>query len=84
MKLIENCRHWWKLWSIRLNALGLALMAWIQIDPVSVLAVWNMLPGHTASYLPRGVVAALGGILFLLSMMSRLVHQPKLERPNGQ
>lgn len=84
MKLIENCKAWWKLWSIRINAFGLALMAWIQIDPVSVLSVWNMLPGHTAGTLPRSLVAAIGGIIFLLAMISRLVHQPKLEKPDGQ
>lgn len=80
MKLIENCRHWWKLWSVRVNAIGLAIMGWIQFDPVSALAVWNMLPGQTAAALPRSVVVVLGGTLFALALISRLVHQPKLEK----
>lgn len=84
MKLIENCKQWWKLWSIRINAIGLALMGWIQFDPVSALSVWNMLPGQASAALPRSVVASLGGVLFALAMISRLVHQPKLEKPDGQ
>lgn len=77
---IDNCKHWWKMWSIRLNSIGLAILGWVAIDPVSALAVYNMLPGATAGYIPRSVIAGGGAVLFALSMLSRLVRQPKLEQ----
>lgn len=83
MKLIEGARQWWRLWSIRLNAIGLALLGWVQFDPVSALSVWNMLPGEVRAVLPRDVVALVGGLFFVLSMLARLVHQPTLRPSTG-
>lgn len=80
MTLIDDCKRWWKLWSIRLNAIGLLILGWIQFDPVSALAVWNMMPGPVASRIPAGMVSTLGMILFGLSMLARVVKQPKLEK----
>lgn len=78
--LIENCKQWWRLWSIRLNAIGLAVLAYIQFDPVGALGVWNMMPGPVARAIPAQAVTAIGMALFALSMIARLVHQPKLEK----
>ena len=41
---VNDARQWWRWWSMRFNAIGLAILAWVQFDPVSVLAVWNMMP----------------------------------------
>ena len=81
MRLIENwARTWWRLWSVRLNAAGLALLMWVQIDPVSVLYVWSMMPAPVQDALPRNFVAVTGMALLGLSMIARLVRQPKLRR----
>ena len=77
-RLVPEARKWWKLWSIRLNAAGLALLAWMQIDPVSVLYVWNMMPPAVTRTLPVGAVMWLGMALFALSIIARLVSQPKV------
>ena len=82
MKLIENARAWWKLWSIRLNAIGLSILAYVQIDPVGALAVWNMMPGEVRRVLPSNIVTIVGLAFFVLSMIARLVVQPKLAK-NG-
>lgn len=84
MTLIDDCKKWWKLWSIRLNALGLLILGYIQFDPVGALSVWNMMPGPVQAYIPRGAITVLGMALFALSMLARLVHQPKLEKPHGE
>ena len=84
MKLVEDCRHWWRFASVRLNALGLLIMGWVAVDPVSVLAVWNMMPAGVRDRLPVGFVGVVGGVLFALSILARLVRQPRLEKPNGQ
>lgn len=84
MRLIENARIWWRLWSIRLNAIGLAILGYVQFDPIGALAVWNMLPGEVRRVAPPNILTVIGMVLFGLSMLARLVHQPKLRgKDNG-
>jgi hypothetical protein len=85
MKLIEDwARKWWRLWSVRLNAIGLGILGWVQFDPVGAIAVWNMMPPDVRRVLPPNIVTLIGLALFGLSMLARVVAQPKLERkPDG-
>ena len=78
MKLIDNWKQSWRMWSIRLNAVGLAMLAWIQIDPVSVMIVWNMMPIDARRVLPDNFLMIVGSSLFALSMIARLVRQEKV------
>lgn len=79
MKLIEDwASKWWRLWSVRLNAIGLAILGWVQFDPVGAVAVWNMMPLDVRRVLPPNIVMLIGLALFGLSMIARLVQQPKL------
>lgn len=79
MKLIPQWRTYWRSWSVRLNAIGLALLGWIAIDPVSLLAVWNMMPAAVRDLVPAQFLSLIGAALFALSMLARVVRQPKLE-----
>jgi hypothetical protein len=83
LKLIEGARQWWRMWSQRINALGLLILSYIAIDPVSVLVVWNMMPPEVRARAPVTLVASIGAILFGLSMLARMVRQPKLEKSDG-
>ena len=83
MKFIQDARQWWRFWSIRLNAIGLSILAYVQIDPVGALAVWNMMPGEVRHVLPANIVTLIGLAFFALSMIARLVVQPKLGKANG-
>lgn len=78
MKLLPHWRELWRSWSVRLNALGLAILTWFAVDPVSLLGVWNMMPPSVRELIPEQLVSGLGAILFLLAMIARLVRQPKL------
>ncbi|XAI96261.1 putative holin [Microcystis phage Mae-JY29] len=82
-RLVPEARAWWKLWSIRFNALGLAVLAWVQVDPVSVLAVWNMMPPAVTHVIPASALMWIGMALFVLSSISRLVVQPKVRKTDG-
>lgn len=82
--LIDNACQWWKLWSIRLNAIGLAILGWVSFDPVGVLSVWNMMPHAVTQAFPPSALKYVGMTLFALSMIARLVRQPKLEKPNAE
>lgn len=81
--LVPEARAFWKLWSIRFNAMGLAILAWVQVDPVSVLAVWNMMPPAVTRAVPASAVMWVGMALFALSMLARVVSQPKVHQ-NGK
>lgn len=74
----DDLRHWWKLWSLRFNAVGVAILSYVYFDPVGALAVWNMMPAPVRDLLPRDVLTHVGMALFALSMLARLVKQPKL------
>ncbi|MEN9936064.1 MAG: hypothetical protein RLZZ387_2643 [Chloroflexota bacterium] len=81
LHLIDDwARKWWRLWSVRLNAIGLAILAWVQIDPVGALAVWAMMPSEVRAALPPNFVTVVGLLFFGLSMLARLVVQPRLDR----
>ncbi len=82
--LVENARQWWRLWSMRLNAIGLAILGWISFEPVSVLTVWNMMPPAVRDHFPPRTMLVVSMAFFALSMMARLVRQPKLEKSNAE
>lgn len=79
MTLIANARQFWRLWSVRFNALGIALLGWVQFDPVGALAVWNMMPAPVRQLLPANLLTIIGMALFALSILARVVAQPKLK-----
>jgi hypothetical protein len=78
--LIPEARLWWRFWSVRFNALGLAILAWVQFDPVSVLYVYNMMPRPFRALMPDMLFTSLAIMLFALAMIARLVRQPKIEQ----
>lgn len=78
----------WHSFSTRLNAIGLLILGWFQVDPVSVLSVWNSMPAVVRENLPPRFVLWVGMACFALSMLSRIVRQPKMaakieEKSNG-
>lgn len=80
LHLIDDwARKVWRFWSVRLNAIGLAILGWVQFDPVGALAVWNMMPPAVRHALPDNFLTLLGLSLFALAMLARVVAQPKLE-----
>ena len=78
--LVPEARDWWRLASIRLNAIGLLILGWVQFDPVGVLTVWNLMPPAVTRAIPATAVTWLGMALFALSMLARLVVQPRVTR----
>jgi hypothetical protein len=77
--LVPEAREWWRLASIRFNAIGAALLAWVTFDPVSVLGVWNMMPANLREVVPSNAFQFIALILFGLGMLARFVKQPKVQ-----
>lgn len=76
--LVDNWCRAWRFWSIRFNALGLAILSFASFEPVAALGVWNMMPAPVKAFLPQNIVLYIGMALFVLSMLARVVKQPKL------
>lgn len=79
LKLLPHWRVLWRSWSVRLNAVGIALLGWFAVDPVSLLAVWNMMPAPVRDLIPEQFLSTIGAGLFALSLIARLVRQPKMQ-----
>lgn len=79
LKLLPHWHVLWRSWSVRFNAIGVLILGWFAIDPVSLLAVWNMMPAPVRDLIPEQLLSTIGAVLFGLSMLARLVRQPKMQ-----
>lgn len=81
MKLIEEARHAWKMWSIRIAAVAAILAGVIASNQSIALGLVYFLPDG-----PWRVVAGIGIglVVFVIPTVARLVKQEKLEKPDGQ
>ncbi len=80
MKLVEDAKVWWKLWSIRLGALGTALTTLLIASPDAMLFAWNLLPMDLRASIPPQYVPLIGVFIFVMSMAARLIKQEKLTK----
>ena len=80
LKLIEQWRLFWRMWSIRFTALGTVLLGWITASPDIITAAWTFLPGEIKSYIPQEYLMYVTISLFILGMFSRIIKQDKLDK----
>lgn len=69
-RLIDECRRWWKLWSVRWNALGALLMPLLILVPA--------LPNEVQGLMPLKARAVAAGLYCLIGIALRLTAQKKL------
>jgi len=77
MKLIDGWRQAWRLWSVRLSAIGVMLMGWAALTPDALLQAWNALPADVQAMVPENIGKAIPFLLFLGTLIARYVSQPK-------
>lgn len=82
IELIENWRKWYKLWSVRLVALGTVLAGWFIASPDAFLQVWMMLPQDLKDTLPPEVVKYIPIAILTAGTLARVVKQNKLPQVN--
>lgn len=82
MKPIDNWRKWYRLWSIRLGAIGASLTTLLIASPDAVLYAWNLLPMDLRAAIPPQYVPLIGVFIFVMSMVARLVKQESLKDKN--
>lgn len=78
MKLIDNWRHSWKMWSVRLSALGASAMGLFLYFPEWTLYLFNAMPREVRDLLPDNLALFLAMIVFVGTAISRIVKQEKL------
>lgn len=80
-ELIPDWKKAWRFWSMRLAALGTAITSLLILWPDAALQAWNLLPQDLKSVLPERMVPIIGVGIFILSMVARVINQPKLNTP---
>src|SRR6187431_637145 len=84
MKLADNAKFWWRFWSVRLSAVGAILMGVVTAWPDSILYLWGAMPSEVRGLIPQQFVTLIAMFIFVMSAVSRVVKQAKIERLSQQ
>lgn len=76
--LIDNWRDGWRLWSVRCQALGLALLGLIEMFPDIVYRAWAALPPAMQSHVHEDVVRWVAYATLIAAIVARFIRQRKL------
>ena len=79
MKLITDWRQSWRLWSVRVSAIGAMLFAFLLAAPDQALAVWQALPADVQALIPNA--KEIGLVLTIAALAARVLRQK--ERGDG-
>ncbi len=75
MKLIDNAKHWWKMWSIRLSASGAFLMsAWFLYGP-QITIWWQTSAADYFPFLSPFCIKWIGLALVIFGQVARVIKQ---------
>ncbi len=75
--LIPRWRQAWRLWSVRVSAIGAILFTLLLAAPDQLLAIWTALPADVQALVPGA--PTLGLILSVASLLARLIAQRKAD-----
>lgn len=82
MKLIDDWRQSWRLWSVRASAFGLIASTAIAAAPDALLSVWQSLPDELRVLVPDALGRWIPAVLFVASIGARVIRQR--EQHNGE
>ncbi|MEG3167499.1 glycosyl hydrolase 108 family protein [Sphingomonas sp. LB3N6] len=75
MKLIPSWRHAWRLWSVRMSAIGAILTAFAAAAPDTLLQIWNALPDDVRGIFPDTLARVIPTLLFVATIVARMIPQ---------
>ena len=89
MKLIDNWKQGYKMWSVRLSALGASFLGLFIYFPDWTLYLYNAMPREVRDMIPDNFALMLAMAIFVGSAISRIVkqealHNKKEDTANGQ
>lgn len=79
IELIPQWQKFLKFWSVQLGILGTFLTGLLITTPEAALFIWNNLPQDLKDTIPPSWTALIGPIIFVLSIVARLITQQKLK-----
>ena len=79
--VIENWRQSWRLWSVRVSAIGAAVFAVLVAAPDQALQIWQALPPEVQALVPNA--KQLGLLLLSASAIARVLRQRGHAAPLG-
>lgn len=82
IELIDGWRNWYKLWSVRLMAIGTLIAGWFLNAPDAVIQIWLMLPEDLKAAIPPEYVKWIPIIILGSGTLARVVKQNKLQKVN--
>jgi hypothetical protein len=77
IQLIPYWQSAWRLWSVRFAAFGTLLYAYFLAFPDAAVTAWQMLPEDIKSFVPIEWQRYVTLIVFLLTLLARLIQQNK-------
>ena len=81
MKLIDGWRQSWRLWSVRLSALGAFLTGLALAAPDTLMQAWAAMPADVQALLPESLARVVPTLLFVGTLVARLI--PQKEKNGG-
>lgn len=79
IRLIPYWKSAWRFVSIQIGIIASIGTAWLIASPDAILHAWLFLPGDLKSVIPPRFIPMIGVGLFVVSMLARIVHQPKTQ-----
>lgn len=77
MKLIDDWKKAWRLWSVQLNIITIVILTILNDLPSHIIASWSLLPEELKSQIDKDVIAYVSIGLVVLNILSRLVSQTR-------
>lgn len=83
MKLVDNWKDWWKMWTIRINIIFGIILTILSQFPEVFMHLWVLVPEQIKESIltTEGVTTAFI-IALVVSSLARLVKQDKLHESN--
>ena len=77
--LIPNWRQAWRLWSVRVPAIGALLLTAMLAAPDVMIQLWQALPPELVAMLPANAMLIVPIGLQLAAAIARIVRQRELD-----
>lgn len=75
VRVIDNWRAGWKLWSVRLNITGAGFTALLLALPDTLAGLWSSLPTDFTAIFPATILPFIPLLLFIAATGARFVKQ---------
>jgi len=80
IKMIDNKRHFFRFWSVRLGLAGTAMTGVLVGFPDVALQSWSAMPPELSAAIPAKYTPMLGVGFFVLSILARGIKQTYKEK----